>query len=101
AEASMDLAVLFGATEGALGVITAVTLRVLQARPAMCLALVPFDDRRAAIGFVTELREAARDTWRKKDPHGLDVSAIEHMDARCLAILREDFADRPNGVAIP
>jgi D-lactate dehydrogenase (cytochrome) len=31
----------------------------------------------------------------------MDVSAIEHMDARCLALLREDGADRANGVAIP
>ena len=35
------------------------------------------------------------------DPRGLDVSAIEHMDARCLALLREDGADRANGVTIP
>ena len=31
----------------------------------------------------------------------MDVSAIEHMDARCLALLREDGADRANGVTIP
>jgi D-lactate dehydrogenase (cytochrome) len=31
----------------------------------------------------------------------MDVSAIEHMDARCLALLREDGADRLHGVAIP
>jgi len=98
---AMDLVDLFIGSEGTLGVITAVTLRVLQARPAMCLALVPFDDRRAALGFVTRLRDAARETWRKKDPYGLDVSAIEQMDARCLSILREDGADRAYGVAIP
>jgi D-lactate dehydrogenase (cytochrome) len=98
---AMDLIDLFIGSEGTLGVITAVTLRVLQARPAMCLAFVPFDDRRAALGFVTRLRDAARETWRMKDPHGLDVSAIEHMDARCLAVLREDGADRAYGVAIP
>ena len=38
------------------------------------------------------------ETWRTGDPRGLDVSAIEHMDARCLAVLREDGADRANGV---
>jgi D-lactate dehydrogenase (cytochrome) len=31
----------------------------------------------------------------------MDVSAIEHMDARCLALLREDGADRANGVTVP
>ena len=97
----MDLVDLFVGSEGTLGVVTEVTLRVLPVRPAMCLAFVPFDDRRAALTFVTRLRDAARETWRSGDARGLDVSAIEHMDARCLAILREDGADRANGVAIP
>src|SRR5262249_45860479 len=47
------------------------------------------------------LRTAAQVTWRTHDPNGLDVSAIEHVDARCLAILREDGADRAFGVTIP
>jgi D-lactate dehydrogenase (cytochrome) len=101
ARAQMDLIDLFIGSEGTLGVITEVTLRLLPARPAMCLAFVPFDDRSAALAFVTRLRKVARDTWRTADPRGMDVSAIEHMDARCLAVLREDGADRAQGVAIP
>ena len=97
----MDLIDLFIGSEGTLGVITEATLRVLPAKPAMCLAFVPFDDRAAALAFVTRLRKAARETWRTRDPRGMDVSAIEHMDARCLALLREDGADRANGVTIP
>ena len=97
----MDLIDLFIGSEGTLGVITEATLRVLPRRPGMCLAFVPFDDRDAALAFVTRLRDAARETWRTNDPRGMDVSAIEHMDARCLALLREDGADRANGVAIP
>ena len=97
----MDLIDLFIGSEGTLGVVTSVTLRVLPARPAMCLAFVPFDDREAALGFVAALRAVAQATWRTADPHGLDVAAIEHMDARCLAVLREDGADGACGVAIP
>ena len=87
----MDLIDLFIGSEGTLGVITEVTLRVLRERPAQCLAFVPLNDTEAALRFVATLREA-RD---------LDMSAIEHMDARCLAILREDGADRACGVTIP
>ncbi len=97
----MDLIDLFIGSEGTLGVVTAVTFRVLPVRPAMCLAFVPFAERDAALAFVTRLREAARQTWRTGDPHGLDVAAIEHMDARCLDVVREDAADRAFGVTIP
>ena len=97
----MDLIDLFIGSEGTLGVITEVTLRVQPVRPAMCLAFVPFADRGAALTFVRRLREDAITTWQTKDTSGLDVAAIEHMDARCLELLREDGADRQCGVPIP
>jgi D-lactate dehydrogenase (cytochrome) len=97
----MDLVDLFVGAEGTLGVVTEVTLRVLPARPAWCLAFVPFIDRAAALGFVGRLRETARETWRQRDARGLDVSAIEHMDARCLQIAREDGLDRQTGMTWP
>ena len=98
ARPEMDLIDLFIGSEGTLGIITEVTLRVLAERPACCLAFVPFADRTAALAFVSEMRRAAQITWRTKDPRGIDVSTIEHMDARCLALLREDGIDRLHGV---
>jgi len=97
----MDLIDLVIGSEGTLGVVTEVTLRVVPAAPARCLAFVPFRDRAAALAFVARMRDAARETWRTRDPRGLDVAAIEHMDARCLTFLREDGADRALGVRIP
>jgi D-lactate dehydrogenase (cytochrome) len=87
----MDLIDLFIGSEGTLGVVTGITLRVLPVRPAQCLVFVPFRNRRAALALVRRLRDAAN----------LPVSAIEHMDARCLALLREDGVDRLEGVTIP
>jgi D-lactate dehydrogenase (cytochrome) len=97
----MDLVDLFVGSEGTLGVITDVTLRVVRERPAMCLAFVPFRSRVDAMAFVGLLRRTARETWHSHDPRGLDVSAIEHMDGRCLALLREDGVDRQTGVPMP
>jgi D-lactate dehydrogenase (cytochrome) len=98
---AMDLIDLFIGSEGTLGVVTEATLRVLPVRPAMCLAFVPFALRAGALAFVRQVRGLARDTWRTRDPNGIDVSAIEHMDARCLELLREDGIDRSQGVNIP
>jgi D-lactate dehydrogenase (cytochrome) len=101
AAAGMDLIDLFIGSEGTLGIVTEATLRVVPRRPATCLVFAPFPDASAAVTFVTRLRDEAQRTWRAADPAGLDVSAIEHMDARCLQLLREDGADRRYGVRIP
>jgi D-lactate dehydrogenase (cytochrome) len=97
----MDPIDLWIGSEGTLGVVTEVTLRVLRGKPPMCLAFVPFADRTNALAFVRELRKTAQATWAAGDPRGVDVSAVEHMDRRCLSLLREDGADRANGVAWP
>ena len=96
----MDLIDLFIGSEGTLGVVTEITLRVVPA-PAVCFALIPCPDFDTALDLVSSLREEARETWRTRDPRGLDVSAIEQMDARSIAILREDAADVRCGVNIP
>lgn len=87
----MDLVDLFVGSEGTLGVVTEVTLRVVAERPAQCLVFVTFPDRGTALALVERLRRDAR---------ALGVSAIEHMDARSLSLLREDGVDRQFGVTI-
>src|SRR5262249_53041344 len=54
-----------------------------------------------AMTLVRDLRRVATETWRGGDDNGVDISAIEHMDRRCLELLREDGADRLFGVTIP
>jgi D-lactate dehydrogenase (cytochrome) len=86
---AMDLIDLFIGSEGTLGVITTVTFRTLAPVPTTALALVPVASEADAIALVGDLR---------REP---SVAAIEHLDARCLDILREDGADRRNDVAFP
>jgi D-lactate dehydrogenase (cytochrome) len=97
----MDLIDLFIGAEGTLGVITEATLEIVRPRPAVCLVFAPFADRVAALRFVAALRDKAREAWRTFNRNGLDVSAIEHVDGRCLALLREDRVDQAVGVRWP
>jgi len=89
----LDAIDVFIGAEGTLGVVTEVTLRVLSGPPARCFALIPCRSERAALALVAELRREAHRTWRTSDPNGIDVAAIEQMDQRCVALLREDGAD--------
>jgi len=97
----MDLIDLLIGSEGTLGVIVDVTFRVARTPPAVALAFVPVASEPAAIALVDELRAASHATWRARDPRGIDVAAIEHMDRRSLGVIREDGADRQLGVSWP
>jgi len=90
----MDLVDLFIGSEGTLGVITEVLFRTAALPAGRCRALVPMADEAAGIRQVADLRAAAQDTWRTRDPLGIDVAAIEHIDARSLHVIREDGVDR-------
>ena len=89
AEPDMDLIDLFIGSEGTLGVITTVTFRALSPVPTRAMALVPCRSEEDAIALVAELR---------REPA---VAAIEHMDRRCLDILRDDGTERRNEVGFP
>ena len=97
----MDLIDLFIGSEGTLGIITDVRFRTDALPAGICRAFVPVASETAAITLVGELRDAAQATWRTRDPRGIDVLAIEHMDARSLQVIREDGVDRKLEIALP
>jgi D-lactate dehydrogenase (cytochrome) len=97
----MDLIDLFIGSEGTLGVITEIELRLVKGRPAWFCGLVPVRDDARALALVAALRAASKETWRSKDAHGIDVAAVEYLDRRCLELLREDRLDAQLGFAWP
>jgi D-lactate dehydrogenase (cytochrome) len=97
----MDLVDLFIGSEGTLGVIAEVVFRTAPVPAGLCRALVPLPGEAAAIALVSELRAAAIATWRARDPRGIDVAAIEHIDARSIEVIREDGVDRKLEIALP
>ena len=99
----MDLIDLFICSEGTLGIITEVTLKISE-RPAFCLAFVPFRDRPAALRFVRRLRDAAhgersaqRADARAQPPPRLCAGAGPRRDARPRARLTSRVEAREAG----
>ena len=98
---AMDVIDLFIGSEGTLGVIVEATFRSAPLPAGLCRALVPVPSEEAAIALAGELRAAAIETWRTRDPLGIDIAAIEHIDARSIAVIREDGVDRKLDIALP
>lgn len=97
----MDLIDLFIGSEGTLGVIAGVTFRSAPLPGGLCRAFVPVATESQGITLVDELRRQAAATWQSGDPNGIDVSAIEHIDARSIEVVREDGVDRRLDIHLP
>jgi D-lactate dehydrogenase (cytochrome) len=97
----LDLVDLFIGAEGTLGIVTAAVLETAPRPAARVLGMVPVPAVARALQLVEALRRQARRTWASGDPQGIDLAAIEHLDARSLALLREDGVAARLGLTVP
>jgi D-lactate dehydrogenase (cytochrome) len=91
AQPTMDLVDLFVGSEGTLGVIVDVTLKVIP-RPRICVALVACVSDTQALGLTGAAREEAARAWRGQGP--LDISAIEYLDYRTIRLIPDEVFAR-------
>ncbi len=101
AEPEMDLIDLFIGAEGTLGVITEITFGVATPAPRIAMLWIPLPSETAAVALAGRLREAAIDFRRTDGGAGIDIAAIEHLDARSLEIVRADGAAHRQAIALP
>jgi len=99
ARPGMDLVDLFIGSEGTLGIVTDATLRVIPL-PRRCVVLVTCDSDGQATAVTSALKREAVSSWRGDGV--LDVSAVEYMDSRALALVPDEVISRagiqrPNG----
>ena len=86
---------------GHAGVVVDATLRTMRRRAHSARAFVPVPSEPDAIEFVRALRHASHRTWQTRDAHGIDVSAIEHLDRQsrwsCCGRMAWTTASRSHG----
>ena len=93
ARPGMDLVDLFIGSEGTLGFIVDATLRVVSL-PRRLVALMAFDSDTQAVRLTAALRQRAEPSGQSSP--ALDVSAVEYMDSRALALVPDEVFQRAN-----
>ena len=104
-EQPLDVIDLFIGSEGTLGVITEIELRLLAKPEGFFSGIVFFQKNEDLLAFVDEAKAASFEARKANDPvaiaPGSDMSAalIEYFDDRALAFIREKFPETPEGMA--
>jgi len=86
---SLDLVDLFVGSEGTLGLISSITLDLVPLPAAVVTGVVFPESEGGALAVAAELREEALRARAAPAGAGVDVRAIEYVDADGLALLRE------------
>lgn len=97
---ALDLVDLFVGSEGTLGLITEVTLRLVPLPPAVLTGLAFCDDVDASLRLAEALRVGALRV-RGRSLAEADVRAVEWMDAPSLQLVRDAGEDRRLRVRLP
>ena len=92
----MDAVDIFIGSEGTLGVITKIKVRIVPFPADILSTVVFFKDEKNALSFIKKTREISYDTRINKDYDSIDALAIEFFDENSLNFLKEDNSRIPH-----
>lgn len=91
----MDAIDLFIGSEGTLGIITEIRLRLLDLNDNVLSSVIFFDTEDDALAFITETRTLSYITREKNLQNELDARGLEYFDYFSLKFLRPEFQQIP------
>ena len=92
---NMDAIDLFVGSEGTLGVITKIKLKIISAPEKLLSCVVFFDDEKNALGFLKKSRELSYQSREIHQNKIIDAFALEFFDEGVLKFLANDYSQVP------
>ncbi len=89
---------LFIGSEGTLGVVTEIELKILPEPKAFFSGIVFFENETDLLNFVSEARKFSFDSRNDQMENGIDASLIEYFDENSLKFTSEKFPEVPANV---
>ena len=91
----MDAIDLFIGSEGTLGVITKIKLKLVPLPEKLISCLVFFEKEINALDFISKARDISFNTKLRSDPRCMEALALEFFDSRALKFLRSSYTQVP------
>jgi D-lactate dehydrogenase (cytochrome) len=92
---NMDAIDLFIGSEGTLGIITKIKLKLLPLPEKVISCLVFFKEETDAMNFIFRARNLSYNTRLNKEGNSLDALALEFFDEDALNFLKDDYSSVP------
>ncbi|GBD91272.1 putative FAD-linked oxidoreductase [bacterium BMS3Abin04] len=93
---NMDAIDLFIGSEGTLGIITEIKLKLLDKPQNILSSIIFFDKEINALSFITEAREISYLSRKNSASNNIDALALEFFDSNTLSFLKKDYPQIPN-----
>ncbi len=96
---NLDAIDLFIGSEGTLGVITEIELKLLPKPTGFLSGIVFFKDEKDLLDFVNEARELSFNTRHNSIANTIDATLLEYFDENSLKFISEKFPETPENMA--